>query len=103
MALQQKLARAEPLYKRALGIFEQDAASNADAVVVLNDLASIYIQKKRYKDAESLLRRGLALAEKENPNSSTVREIRQQLAKLDAETGRKSQADANASAPGNRP
>jgi len=104
MVLQEKLAQAEPLYKRALGIFEQDAGSKANVLVVLNDLASVYMQQKRYPDAEPLLKRGLALAEKEaSPDSSTAKEIRQQLAKLYAETGRKGEANANVRASEQRP
>lgn len=104
MILQKKLAQAEPLYKRALAIFEQDPGSKANVLVVLNDLASVYMQQKRYPDAEPLLTRGLALAEKESsPDSSTSKEIRQQLAKLYAETARKREANANVRASEKRP
>jgi tetratricopeptide (TPR) repeat protein len=95
LVLQGKFAQAEPLYKRALAIFEKDPIAQTNVLVVLNDLASMYMTQKRYPEAEPLLKRALATAQANlDPGSSLLGQIREHLAMLYLETGRRAAADA---------
>ena len=55
---------AEPLYKRALAIYEKSLGSeNLNVALVLNNLAALYEAQGRYADAEPLYKRSLAIWE----------------------------------------
>jgi tetratricopeptide (TPR) repeat protein len=60
-----RYAEAEPLYRRALAIWEKAQGSDhPDVATAVNNLAELYLARGRYVDAEPLLRRALALREK---------------------------------------
>jgi tetratricopeptide (TPR) repeat protein len=102
-ALQNKYAEAEPLYLRALAVFEK-LPSAENAITVCNDLASMYIKERRYRDAEPLLRRALALLQKQDePDGSLGAEVRRNLAQVYRETGRATEANALAPMPSESP
>ncbi len=70
-----KYAEAEPLYKRALTIFNETLPSHPDVSMLLNNLAEIYHPWGRYAEAELLYMGALAIEEKffgpDNPKVST--------------------------------
>ena len=84
-----KFRKAEPLYKRSLAIFEKAwGAENTMVATVLNDLAGLYRQMKKYDEVESLYRRALAILEKAmGPDHPAVRTIRNNLQHLRMERG----------------
>ena len=56
-----RFADAEPLYKRALAIFEKALGPDHPSVAsALNNLADLYSAQGRYADAEPLYKRALA-------------------------------------------
>ena len=56
---------AEPLFKRALGIWERDGDSVAtDRAATQNNLAALYAYQSRYGEAELIYQQCLALREK---------------------------------------
>jgi len=56
--------RAEAQYRRALGIVEQiSGAQSADLTPVLNGLAELYFDARRYTEAEAFARRSAAVVE----------------------------------------
>ena len=70
---QGQYAQAEPLYRRALAIWEQALVPEHPSVAIsLNNLALLYRAQRKYTEAELLFRRALAVWEKalgpEHPN-----------------------------------
>ncbi len=62
---QGRYADAEPLYKRALAIWEKALGPESPEVATsLNNVASLYQAQGKYADAEPLFTRSLAIAEK---------------------------------------
>ncbi len=58
-------AEAEPLYRRALDIYEKAlGVEHPDVVTSLNSLAVLYLNQGKYGEAEPLLKRSLAVREK---------------------------------------
>ncbi len=73
---QGKYTEAEPLYKRALAIYEKALGPEHPHVAVsLNNLGEFYRAQGRYAEAEPLLKRALAIVEKalgpDHPNVAT--------------------------------
>ncbi len=63
--LQGKYAEAEPLYQRALGIYETALGPEHPYVATgLNNLAGLYHTQGKYAEAEPLYQRSLAIREK---------------------------------------
>ena len=60
---QKQYEQAEPIYRRALAIFEVHANAAVAHADVLNSLASISYRQRQYGDAESLFNQALALLE----------------------------------------
>lgn len=61
---QGQYAQAEPLLRRALGIFEKALGPNyPDVALSLNNLALLYHAQGQYAQAEALFRRALAILE----------------------------------------
>jgi tetratricopeptide (TPR) repeat protein len=60
--VQEKYSEAEPLFRRALAIWEK--SEHPDVVASLNNLAALYYAQGRYGEAEPLYRRALAILEK---------------------------------------
>lgn len=68
---QGKYDEALPLAKRALELEERSAGTSQRRVAVaLNNLAKIYLAKKKLDDAEKLFQQALAIYEKDQPQSS---------------------------------
>ena len=65
---------AEPLYKRALSIYDQALGpDHPDVATSLNNLAELYRHQARYTDAEPLYKRALLIYEKSlNPEHPDV-------------------------------
>ena len=62
---QGRYADAEPLYKRALAIYEKALGPDHPHVATsLNNLAGLYVNQGRYDAAEPLFKRALAISEK---------------------------------------
>jgi tetratricopeptide (TPR) repeat protein len=75
-----ELAQAEPLYERALAIYEQQLGPMyPDTIHSLNTLGGLYCKQGKYEQAESLYQRTLAIYEQQlgpmHPYTTTVREI----------------------------
>ena len=73
---QGRYAEAEPLFKRALAIYEKALGpEHPDVATILNNLAFVYRAQGRYAEAEPLFVRALAIYEKalgpEHPNVAT--------------------------------
>jgi tetratricopeptide (TPR) repeat protein len=73
---QGRYAEAEPLYRRALQITEQQlGAEHPDTATSLNNLAGLYRSQGRYAEAEPLYRRALQITEQqlgaEHPDTAT--------------------------------
>ena len=71
---QSRYAEAEPLYQRALAIYEKTRGPNhVDTALELNNLGLLYKEEGRYAAAEPLYQRSLAIYEKtlgsDNPKS----------------------------------
>jgi tetratricopeptide (TPR) repeat protein len=63
---QGKYAEAEPLYRRALSIYEQQVGNDhPNLATSLNNLALFYSSQGKYTQAEPLLRRALAISEQQ--------------------------------------
>ena len=71
---------SEPLFKRALAIYEKAAGPEHPAVAtLLNNLGQVDKVEDRYADAEPLIKRSLAIREKAaRARSSRCREIAEQ-------------------------
>lgn len=70
------MAKAEPLYRRALEIIENALGpEHPNLAAFLNNLANLYSAQSRHSEAATLLRRALRIAEKalgpEHPNVAT--------------------------------
>ncbi len=87
--------QAEPLYKRALAIWEQALGPNHLAVAAgLNNLAELYRHQGQYAQAEPLYQRALAIREQAlGPNHPAVATILENLAMLYRKTGRDQEAE----------
>ena len=65
MSAQGRIAEAEPLYKRALAIYEKAyGPGHPDVAAGLINLAGLYAKKDDYAEAEPLYKRALAIEEK---------------------------------------
>jgi CHAT domain-containing protein/Tfp pilus assembly protein PilF len=100
---QHRYADAEPLYRRALAIYEQgpelfqrkyDRLASGFIAVTLNNLAELYRAQARYADAELLHKRSLAIKEKAlGSNDPAVATSLQNLARLYSDQGRYADAE----------
>ncbi|MBV9710840.1 MAG: tetratricopeptide repeat protein, partial [Ktedonobacteraceae bacterium] len=75
---QGKYAEAEPLYKRALAIYEEiQGARHPDAAMSLHNLAGLYYAQGKYVEAEPLAKRALTVYEQilgpTHPDTITAR------------------------------
>ena len=61
---QGKFAEAEPLFERALRIWERGAPGHAGIATPIGNLASLYVAQGRYAAAEPLFNRSLTITEK---------------------------------------
>ncbi len=91
---QGRYAEAEPLYKRALAIFEKALGpEHPDVAINLDNLAGLYHAQGKYAEAEPLVKRALAIFEKvlgpEHPHVATGLE---NYAALLRNTGRSAEA-----------
>jgi CHAT domain-containing protein/Flp pilus assembly protein TadD len=86
---------AEPLFKRALAIFEKSLGPDHPNVATsLNNLASLYHLQGRYADAEPLLKRSLLIREKTlGPEQPDVATSLNDLASLYQTQGRYADAE----------
>ena len=71
-----RYAEAEPLYVRALAIYEQElGGEHPDTATTLNNLAGLYRSQGKYAEAEPLYMRALAIREQElggeHPDTAT--------------------------------
>ncbi len=76
---QGKYAQAEPLYLRALGIYETALGpEHPDVATSINNMAALYHSQGKYAEAEPLYQRALAITEKalgpEHPDVATTLE-----------------------------
>jgi tetratricopeptide (TPR) repeat protein len=76
---QGKYEQAEPLYQRALTIFERVLGpDHPDTARNLHDLAALYADQGKYEQAEPLYQRALEICERvlglEHPNTIRVRD-----------------------------
>ena len=81
-ATQRRFAEAEPLYRRALAVWEKIGGPERQGVATtLNNMGMLYRDQRKYVEAEPFLRRSLAIREKILPphhrNSETVLTISQ--------------------------
>jgi CHAT domain-containing protein len=85
-----RYAEAEPLYKRALAIFEKTLGPDHPLVATpLNQRASLYDREGRYAEAAPLFKRALAIREKAlGPNHPLVANSLGELARLYKDQGR---------------
>ncbi len=92
--LQGKYAEAEPLYKRALAIWEKALGpEHPDVAQSLNNLALLYQDQGRYAEAEPLHKRALAIREKSlGPGHPLVAQSLENYAALLRKTGRSDEA-----------
>jgi CHAT domain-containing protein len=81
----------EPLLTRALTILDKAPGENSQTVLVLDFLGMFYQSRGRYAEAESVLKRALAIADKYMPNG-TVPSVLGTLVELYQHTGRTSDA-----------
>jgi len=86
---------AEPLYERALHIFEQVLGpEHSDVAQSLNNLAILYCEQGRYEEAEPLYERALHIFEQVlGPEHSDVAQSLNNLAILYCEQGRYKEAE----------
>ena len=90
-----RLAEAEPLYRRALAIDEMDLGpENPDLATQLNNLAGLLQATNRFGEAEQLYRRALAIHEKSlGPEHQSVSIDLNNLAGLLQDTNRLAEAE----------
>ena len=90
-----KYAEAEPLYKRALAIWEKSLGPDHPQVALgLNNLALLYVDQGKYAEAEPLCKRALAIDEKAlGPDHPDVAIDLNSLAKLYRATDREAEAE----------
>src|SRR5260370_34439382 len=62
--LESRYAAAEPLYRRALGLFEKNAGESAEAVEVMGELADLYRGQRRNTETELLYDRLIPVHER---------------------------------------
>ena len=68
---QKQYEQAEPIYRRALAIFETQANADLARADVLNSLASLFYRQRHYGDSEPLFNQALALLERARGPSHT--------------------------------
>ncbi|MEI6260247.1 MAG: tetratricopeptide repeat protein, partial [Deltaproteobacteria bacterium] len=90
-----RYAEAEPLYKRALTIYEKVLGpEHASTTASLNNLAGLYYTTGRYAEAEPMLKRALAIREKVlGPEHADTATSLNSLAVLYKTTGRYAEAE----------
>ena len=69
---------AEPLYQRAISIWEKSASAHPRYISCLQNFSRLYVLQGRYAAAETLLRRALAVAEDEQTASTLAFVLRLQ-------------------------
>jgi tetratricopeptide (TPR) repeat protein len=86
---------AEPLYRRALAIYEAALGpDHSDVASVLNNLAELLDDTNRWKEAEPLIRRALAISEASfGPHAPYVATDLNNLAKILEHTNRRGEAE----------
>jgi tetratricopeptide (TPR) repeat protein len=88
------LAEAEPLYKRALALYEKAPGPNHPYAATLNNLATLYLSQGRYGEAEPFLQRTVAICENAlGPDHPDVATSLNNLAGLYLNRGRYAQAE----------
>jgi len=86
-------AQAEPLFRRALGIFERLASpGDADTANVLNNLAALVARDGRLDDAQGMYERALAILAKRSPDAPESGAILNNLADVARRQGRDAEA-----------
>jgi CHAT domain-containing protein/tetratricopeptide (TPR) repeat protein len=92
---QGRYGEVEPLYRRALAIYEKAGRSEPQGLAItLDNLAEFYVAQRRYTEAEPLKKRSLAIREKAlGPEHPSVAVGLQNLAALYAEQGRYGEAE----------
>jgi tetratricopeptide (TPR) repeat protein len=90
-----KYKEAEPIYSRALAIYEKTLGpEDPDLATSLNNLAHIYDAQGKYADAMPLYKRALAIREKVlGPEHTGVATVLNNLAALDYHQGRYAEAE----------
>ena len=93
--VQGQYAEAEPLYRRALAIWEKALGpEHPDVAAGLNNLAELYRAQGQYAEAEPLFQRALAIWEKAHgPEHPDVAQSRNNLAALYGAQGRYAEAE----------
>ena len=87
-------ALAEPLFKHALVINEQQLGEHPDTATSLDNLAVLYQKQGRYEEAEPLLARALAIREKQlEPDHPNMTQNLNNLAALYQAQGRYEKAE----------
>ena len=86
--------KAEPLYERALGIYEKQGGAEALGVAAMaNNLAQVHTARKQYDKAESLYQRALAICEKAQPDHADTATVANNLAMLYRQQNKLDQAE----------
>ncbi len=87
-------AKAEPLYKRSLAIWENAGPDHPNVATSLNNLAGLYKAQGDYAKAEPLFKRSLAIREKAlGPDHPDVAVSLENLAELYRATNRWAEAE----------
>ncbi len=90
-----KTDEAIAVAKRALSLTERRHGRNGGATAqALTTLAELLIEKKRYADAEPLLKRAVAIREKAGPDSPELGDALYALASLYKKQGRTAEAES---------
>lgn len=90
---QAQYRQAEPIYRRALSVFETHADAAAARADVLNSLASILYRQRHYGDAERLFNQALGLLEQvHGPSHEDLLPVLDNLHALYQVTGRQERA-----------
>ena len=90
-----ELDKAEPLYQRAIAIYEKQEGAEALGVAVLaNNLAQAYTDQKQYDKAESFYQRALAICEKIQPEHADTATVANNLGMFYQQQNKPDQAEA---------
>lgn len=64
-------AEAEPLLKRCLALQEKNlGADHINSIVILNQLAIVYVEQAKYSEAEALYLRAIAIHDRKTPDEN---------------------------------
>ena len=93
VALQGRYAEAEPLFERALAIFERISPDHPELAESLNGLGAVHTHFGRYAEAQPLFERSLALLDRTSPDHQNTAECLSGLAEVYAHFGRDADAE----------